>query len=167
MRILVVSASKHEATAEIADAIAQELAALGHTTRHEPAQSADIGDAEVVVLGSAVYMSRWMAHAREFAERHAGELAVLPTWVFSVGLAGAEADEPTTVEPKVVAAVDPVGTATFPGRIEPELLNLRERSVTRLVRAPQGDLRDWDAVRAFARRIDAECTEHLAPGESR
>ena len=161
MRILVVSASKHAATAEIADAITEELVSLGHAARHATAESADVGDAEAVVLGSAVYMSRWMAAAREFAERHAAALAVLPTWVFSVGLAGADANEPVKVEPKVVAAVDPVGTATFAGRIDPALLNLRERSVTRLVSAPQGDLRDWDAVRAFARRIDAELTEHL------
>ncbi len=161
MRILVVSASKHAATAEIADAIATELESLGHVARHEPAESADVRDAEAVVLGSAVYMSRWMGHARDFAERHAAALAALPTWLFSVGLAGAEADEPAAIEPKIVAAVDPVGTATFAGRIDPSLLNLRERSVTRLVSAPQGDLRDWDAVRAFARRIAAELTEHL------
>jgi len=161
MRILVVSASKHAATAEIADAVAAELAGLGHAVRHEPAASAQIDDAEAVVLGSAVYMSRWMAPARDFAERNAAALATLPRWVSSVGLAGAEADEPATVEPRVVAAVDPVGTATFPGRILPELLNLRERSVTRLVKAPQGDLRDWDAVRAFARRVDAEIAEHM------
>ena len=165
MRILVVSASKHSATSEIAAAIATELESLGHAVRHEPAASADVGDAEAVVLGSAVYMSRWMAHARDFAERHAAELATLPTWVFSVGLAGAEADEPEKVEPRIIAAVDPVGTATFTGRIDPALLNIRERSVTRLVKAPQGDLRDWEAVSAFARRIDAELTEHLTPDQ--
>lgn len=161
MRILVVSASKHAATAEIADVIVEELQSLGHAARHEPAESAMVGDAEAVVLGSAVYMSRWMAHARDFAERYAAALAALPTWLFSVGLAGAEADEPAAIEPKLVAAVDPVGATTFAGRINPALLSLPERPVTRLVQAPQGDLRDWDAVRTFARRIDAELAEHL------
>lgn len=161
MRILVVAATRHSSSVEIADAIAAELTARGHTVRREPIETAEVGDAEAVVLGSAVYMSRWMAPARDFAERNAAALAVLPTWVFSVGLAGAEADEPQRVEPRVVAAVDPVGTATFPGRLDPALLTLRERSVTRLTRAPQGDLRDWDAVRAWARRIDADLREHL------
>ena len=161
MRILVVSASKHAATTEIADVIVQELQSLGHAVRHEPAESADVGDAEAVVLGSAVYMSRWLGQARDFAERHAAALAALPTWLFSVGLAGAEADEPAAVEPRLTAAVDPVGATTFAGRIDPALLSLRERSVTRLVGAPQGDQRDWDAVRGFARRVDAELAEHL------
>ncbi len=165
MRILVVAASKHSSTAEIADAIAAELEGAGHAVRREPIETAQVEDAEAVVLGSAVYMSRWIAGARDFAERHAAALATLPTWVFSVGLAGAAADEPATVEARLVAAVDPVGSAVFAGRLDPAVLSLRERSVTRLTRAPEGDLRDWDDVRRWARLIDAELTEHLAtPG---
>lgn len=161
MKILVVAASKHSATAEIADAIAAELESLGHAVRREPIESATTDGVDAVVLGSAVYMSRWMGPARDFADRHRAALAVLPTWVFSVGLAGAQADEPRTVEAKVVGAIDPIGTQTFTGRIDPALLTLRERSVTRMVKAPQGDLRDWDAVRGWARQIHASLSEHL------
>lgn len=163
MRILVVAASKHSSTAEIADAIAEELEGCGHAVRREPIETADVGDAEAVVLGSAVYMSRWMGPARAFAERHTAALATLPTWVFSVGLAGFAADEPETVEPRLYAAVDPVGSSAFPGRLAPAMLSLRERSVTRLTHAPEGDQRDWDAVRQWARRIDADLREHLTP----
>lgn len=161
MEILVVAASKHSATAEIADAIAVELESLGHAARREPIESATPDGADAVVLGSAVYMSRWMGQARDFAERHATALAALPTWVFSVGLAGAEADEPRTVEEKLVQAIDPIGTQSFSGRIDPALLNLRERSVTRMVKAPQGDLRDWSEVERWARQIHDALTEHL------
>ena len=161
MKILVVAASKHSATAEIADAIAAELASLGHAARREPIESATTDGFDAVVLGSAVYMSRWMAPARDFADRHRAALAVLPTWVFSVGLAGAQADEPATVEAKLIRAIDPIGTQTFAGRIDPALLTLRERSVTRMVKAPQGDLRDWAAVRAWAGQIHGALTEHL------
>ncbi|HLT85346.1 MAG TPA: flavodoxin domain-containing protein [Phototrophicaceae bacterium] len=163
MRILVVAASKHSSTAEVADTIGAELESLGHAVRREPAGSAEAGDAEAVVLGSAVYMSRWMAQAREFAERNAAALAALPTWVFSVGLAGAEADDPLRIERAVLAGVDPVGATVFSGRLDPAVLNLRERSVTRLTKAPEGDLRDWTAIRAWARLIDRELREHLAP----
>lgn len=163
MRILVVAASKHSSTAEVADTIGAELESLGHAVRREPVETAEVGDAEAVVLGSAVYMSRWMGPARDFAERNAAALAAVPTWVFSVGLAGAEADDPLRVEGKVLAAVDPVGAATFDGRLDPAALNLRERSVTRLTRAPEGDLRDWSAIRGWARTIDRELREHLAP----
>ncbi|WP_413450479.1 flavodoxin domain-containing protein [Georgenia phoenicis] len=164
MRILVVAASKHSSTAEVADAIGAQLESLGHAVRREPLESAEIGDAEVVVLGSAVYMSRWMAPAREFAERNAAALAAAPTWVFSVGLAGAEADDPLRIEAKVLEGVDPVGATVFNGRIDSSVLSLRERSVTRLTKAPEGDLRDWDAIRAWARSIDADLREHLGAG---
>lgn len=164
MRILVVAASKHSSTAEVADAIGTELESLGHAVRREPVETAEVGDAEAVVLGSAVYMSRWMGPARDFAERDAAALAAVPTWVFSVGLAGAEADDPLRIEAKVLDGVSPVGATVFNGRIDSAMLSLRERSVTRLTKAPEGDLRDWDAVRAWARSIDAELTEHLTAG---
>ncbi|PYF99781.1 menaquinone-dependent protoporphyrinogen oxidase [Georgenia satyanarayanai] len=163
MRILVVAASKHSSTSEVADTIGAELESLGHAVRREPAGTAEVGDAEAVVLGSAVYMSRWMGPARDFAERNAAALAAVPTWVFSVGLAGAEADDPLRIEKAVLSGVDPVGAATFDGRLDPAVLNLRERSVTRLTRAPEGDQRDWTAIRAWAGTIDRELREHLAP----
>ncbi|WP_152191972.1 flavodoxin domain-containing protein [Georgenia satyanarayanai] len=164
MRILVVAASKHSSTTEVADLIGTELGSLGHDVRREPVETAETGDAEAVVLGSAVYMSRWMAPARDFAERNAAVLAAVPTWVFSVGLVGAEADDPLRIEEKVLDKVSPVGAAAFTGRLDSAILSLRERSVTRLTQAPEGDQRDWHAVRAWARSIDAELREHLAAG---
>lgn len=155
MRILVVAATKYRSTGEIADAIAVELGSRGHDVRREPITEATIGDAQAVVLGSAVYMSRWMADARVFASQHAEQLAQLPVWMFSVGLAGIEADDPATVESSLVADIAPVGAAAFAGRLDEAVLGLRERSVVRLTRAPKGDLRDWDAVRSWAGGIDA------------
>lgn len=153
MRILVVAATKHESTGEVADAIAAELESLGHDVRREPIAEAEIGDAEAVVLGSAVYMGRWMADARVFASQNTDRLAAMPVWMFSVGLAGIDADDPAKVESNIVASIAPAGAVAFSGRLDEEALGLRERSVARLTRAPKGDLRDWTAIRTWAGQI--------------
>lgn len=155
MRILVVAATKHASTGEVADAIAAELEELGHEVRREPIAGAQVADAEAVVIGSAVYMSRWMADARVFASQQMERLKSLPVWMFSVGLAGTDADDPAKVESNLVAGIGPVDAVGFAGRLDESVLALRERSVVRLTRAPMGDLRDWDAIRAWARSINS------------
>ena len=89
MTVLVAYASKHGSTAGIAEAIADAL------TDHEVKAEAksvdtieDLGPYEAVILGSAVYAGSWMKDAVTFAERHAGELARMPVWLFSSGPLG-------------------------------------------------------------------------------
>lgn len=44
----------------------------------------------------------------------------------------------------------------FAGKLERSRLSFIERFVTRVVKAPEGDFRDWDAVRAWAGEIAAD-----------
>ena len=65
MRVLVVAASKHGSTAEIATALGEALARRGITTAVADAEKvADIEDHDAFVLGSAVYAGRWRKAAR-------------------------------------------------------------------------------------------------------
>lgn len=41
----------------------------------------------------------------------------------------------------------------LPGKIDKAALGFGERAIVAALRAPVGDFRDWDAVRAFADRI--------------
>lgn len=47
-----------------------------------------VGGYDAVVLGSAVYVGRWLEPARELVDAHAEELAARPTWLFSSGPIG-------------------------------------------------------------------------------
>jgi menaquinone-dependent protoporphyrinogen oxidase len=70
MTVLVTAASKHGATLEIAEAIARvldEQDASAELVRIDDVQ--DLGRYDAVVLGSAVYMGRWIEPARKFVER--------------------------------------------------------------------------------------------------
>lgn len=161
----MVVASKHHATEEIGDVIVEELRAAGHEARRlAPAEVRSLAGVDAVVLGSAVYMTQWMEPARAFVQHWSEELHRLPVWTFSCGLAGVASGE--VLDPEralpVLRSVDPIDHVTFRGRLDPAILGLRERSVVRTGSAPEGDFREWDRIRAWARGIAAQLVEHLA-----
>lgn len=156
MRILITAASKHGATQEIAEAIAQRLESRGHhTTVQAPDSVTSVADYDAVVLGSAVYITQWMSSAHQFVKRFQADLLARPFWAFSVGMSGVpkhQPQDPMRIGP-VMEHVDAVDHRTFPGRYKPELLTLRERSIGRLAGAVEGDFRDWASVEAWADSI--------------
>lgn len=157
-RVLVVVASRHGATREIGQAIADRLAGspAGLTAVALPVeQRPDPRAFTAVVLGSAVYLGHWLDPARAYAAEHAAVLRERPVWLFSSGPIG-EPPFPAD-EPYDVAAVQTLTGArahrTFPGRLDRERLNFRERAMVTALRAPLGDFRDWAAVGEFADEI--------------
>jgi len=47
----------------------------------------------------------------------------------------------------------------FAGKLDKQSLGLAERFVTRVVQAPEGDFRDWQAIRDWARSIAASLNQ--------
>jgi menaquinone-dependent protoporphyrinogen oxidase len=151
-RVLVVAASRHGSTEEIARAIAARLGgpAPGLAAMAVPVeQDPDPRPFAAVVLGSAVYMGRWLEPARSYAAAHAAALRGRPVWLFSSG---------------------PIGEPPFPPD-EPHdaapLLRLTgARAMVTAMRAPLGDFRSWDAVRSWADAIGGELagSPALLPG---
>ena len=157
--VRIAVASRHGATAEIAEAIAKELRAHGHTAAVVNAEECDgFADADAVVLGSAVYMGRWMKSARELVDEHAEELSGRPVWLFSSGPIG-EPPKPEEEAENVAEAVAATGAREhmiFNGRLDPGILTRRERLVVRALKVPTGDFRDWESIREWARSIAAD-----------
>jgi menaquinone-dependent protoporphyrinogen oxidase len=167
MHVLVVSQTHHGATREIADMIGATIAARGIATDIRDVSNVDdLAGYDAVVLGSAVYMGRWMKPARTFVRRHEDELRVRPAWLFSSGPVGAPADdgrEPVQIE-DVVAAIAPRGHRVFGGRLERSRLGMFERAVAHVVRAPDGDFRDWGAIEDWAAGIADELEAETLSG---
>jgi menaquinone-dependent protoporphyrinogen oxidase len=150
MRVLVAVATRHEATYELAGAIATALALRGLDVVTERVEGAELRGVDAVVLGSAIYMGRWLDPARHFAEAHASELRELPTWLFSSGPLG---HPPKPDDLDLHALVQLVGARehrVFPGKLDRSALGVGERVVTRVVHAPYGDYRDQEQVRSWA-----------------
>jgi menaquinone-dependent protoporphyrinogen oxidase len=80
----------------------------------------------------------------------------MPVWLFSSGPIGKDDPKPKG-DPKQVAGLmektKARGHRIFAGEVDKSKLGFAERAVTRVVGAPEGDFRDWDAIRAWAGEI--------------
>ena len=170
-RVLVVVASRHGATAEIGRELARSLSSPSGESGKLAAvaipasQLPDPSAFDAVILGSAVYAGRWLDHALEYAAHHAVALRLRPVWLFSSGPIGEPPyppDEPHDVAP-ISALTGARAHRVCPGRLDPSLLGFGERAMATAMRAPVGDFRDWDAVRAWATEIAEELTDRPVP----
>ena len=167
MRVLVTAASRHGATAEIAEAIARGLATYGlDASARAIDEVGSLDEYDAVVLGSAVYMGRWMNSARDFAESIGRSLVPRTVWLFSSGPLGdpdhlKPEGDPVDVAP-LIATTQARGHRVLAGRLDRARLNFREKAVAIGVRAPDGDFRDWEAIDAFAAEIASDLSGQTA-----
>jgi menaquinone-dependent protoporphyrinogen oxidase len=169
MHVLVVHASKHGSTVGIAQTIGSRLVERGHQVTIFDAEAADEVDraelrrCDAAVVGSAVYGGHWLKPARHFVDHHLTLLQDHPVWLFSSGPLGDRPppeDDPIEVK-RIERMVHAEDHRTFPGALDPAELNLAERAVAKVVRAPAGDFRDLEAARAWADEI-ADALDALA-----
>jgi menaquinone-dependent protoporphyrinogen oxidase len=167
-RLLVAFASKHGATAEIAEAIADELRNAGlDVDCREAGDVKDLTGYEAVVLGSAVYMKRWQHDARRLLHQHREELAARALWIFSSGPFGEHPDLTWAEPPKVVNQAEQLGVrdhVVFGGRLPLQPRGFIEKAMVRDTPAEVADLRDWGEIRRWARTIAAEVRVGRGPG---
>ncbi len=159
--ILVAYATKHGATAEIAQRIAAVLRAAGFTADPVDLESGpELAGYGAVVLGSAVYMGGWRKEAADFLKHNEPALAGLPVWLFSSGPTGQGDPVALTKGWRFPDALLPIAVrigvrdmALFGGDLEKENLGFLEKMVIKGVHAPLGDYRDWPAIEAWAAGI--------------
>jgi menaquinone-dependent protoporphyrinogen oxidase len=156
MRVLVTAASKHGATVEIAEAIADSMSAAGAAAAVVPPEEVDsLEGYDAVVIGSAVYAGRWLEPAKDLVSRLGDELGRRPVWLFSSGPLG---DPPKPEEDPVDvgdlrAATGAREHAVFAGKLDRATLGFGEKAIVLALRAPEGDFRDWDRIRGWARDV--------------
>lgn len=154
MKILVTAASRHGSTEDVAAAIARVLRLRGLDAEEvPPADVDDLTPYDAVVVGSAVYASRWLPAASAFVDRFGVPLASRPVWLFSSGPIGVP---PALVEPNMATVMATTGARehrVFAGRIDQQDLTPAELASVRAVHAPDGDYRDWAAITEWATEI--------------
>lgn len=175
MNVLVAYASRHGATAGIAERIAADLRAAGLEAEVSPVtEVGDVTAYDAFVIGGAAYMFHWLKDATTFAKRHRATLAGAPVWLFSSGPLGTdlvdkegrdvlETGRPKEFE-KLVSTLRPRGERVFFGAWDPSAppVGVAERMM-HLAPAgkdamPAGDFRDWPAIDAWAAEIAADLT---------
>jgi menaquinone-dependent protoporphyrinogen oxidase len=164
-KILVTAASKHGSTLDIIDSIARRLTAHGHDVVDRTVDEVgDVAGFDAAIIGSGIYVGRWMSEALTFVTQHAEELRRLPVWLFSSGPLGdppLPAGDPTDVA-GLVQMVGARGHRVFRGRLDGGQLGLGEKVIVAAVRAPKGDFRDFSVIEAWADEI-ADVLDHELP----
>lgn len=154
-RVLVAYATKMGSTREIAEVIGEEFARAGFEADIRPVgEVADVRPYAAVVLGSALYMTRWRREAVRFLKRNAVALAERPTWLFHSGPLGEkDAKAPQPAPPNVRRWAGRIGLeepTTFGGRLdEAHADGLIAKGMAR--KGLGGDFRDFDEIRGWAR----------------
>lgn len=167
MRALVVYASAHGSTREIAERLGGVLAERGVQVDVRSVESVESVDElegyDAFVLGSAVHDQKWLPPARDFVHGHALALAGRPVWLFSVGMPGAlrwplslfaMAEEPKLLV-QFEGVVEPVGHRLFSGVVAADHLPRTGRLLFRAIGGRYGDYRDWPEIEAWAAQIAA------------
>jgi menaquinone-dependent protoporphyrinogen oxidase len=158
MRVLVTSASKYGATGEIAQAIGEVLSEHGLDATVLPCERVDTVDGyDAVVLGSAVYAGHWRKPARALVERSGDALAARPVWLFSSGPIGdppKPEEDPVDVA-EILAATRAREHRVFAGKLVRKQLSFGDKAIAVALRVPEGDFRDWAAIKGWAAEIAA------------
>jgi menaquinone-dependent protoporphyrinogen oxidase len=157
MNILIIAASKHGSTREIAETIGAELNQTGHQAQvYDAKQAPDPIGYDAVVIGSAIYMGSWMSEARDYVSDNQAALNDLPVWLFSSGPLGAENPQPTeppTQLDELMGQTNARDHQIFVGKLDKASLGMGEKLIAKAVKAPYGDFRDWPAIRAWTSDI--------------
>lgn len=173
MNVLVAYATRHGATAGIAEHIAATLTDHGLSAEARPVEAVERLDGyDAVVLGGAAYMFHWLKPAVRFAKKHHAELSSRPVWLFSSGPIGTDrvdAEGNNVLEgarPKefdeLTDLLKPRGEQVFFGAYDPEAapIGIGERLTRHIPAArdgfPAGDFREWETISAWAEQIAAD-----------
>lgn len=155
-RVLVAFGSRHGSTEEIALEIGRQLAEDGCVPT---VRSADLVTSasgyDAFVIGSGVYMGRWLSAAREMLARHRDVLRTKPVWLFSSGPLGypPRPENDGTDAANAALELGAIESRRFGGRLDRSMLSFTERATVRLVGAEEGDFRDWEVIRGWAAGI--------------
>jgi menaquinone-dependent protoporphyrinogen oxidase len=162
MTVLVVWESKHGSTADIALAIGEVLRGRGlRVDLREVASAPNDVKFDAYVIGSAVYAGHWLKRIKQYVRDNREVLLSHRVWLFSSGPIGhpPKPHEPPVDLTQLMADAAPRDHMIFAGKLDKAKLSFAERAIATALRAPEGDFRDWDEIRAWAAQIADELTK--------
>jgi menaquinone-dependent protoporphyrinogen oxidase len=164
MKRLIAYASMCGSTQEVAE----RIGALLPDTDVLPIEAVDdVARYDAVIIGSAIRAGSWLPEAAQFVTRHQEALAARPVALFTVCMTLAE---DTPENRAIVAAytdpirklITPVDEAFFAGVMNKGKLSRPTRLMISLMKVPEGDYRDWDAISDWAASVQEKLTPQPA-----
>ncbi len=162
--VLVTYATRYGSTQEVAEKVAATLRESGLAVDVQPAkQVRSLAGYRAVVLGAPLYIGSWLKDAQRFLTQHQAALEKLPVALFSLGPTRADeglAEVRASLDAQVgkYPWLKPVAVELFGGKYDPDKLRfpdtiLKIIPASPLHGAPASDIRDWDAIRAWANSL--------------
>jgi menaquinone-dependent protoporphyrinogen oxidase len=162
-RILVAYASEYGSTAGVAEAIGKELCTKGASVDVRLAKKVtNLSPYRAVIVGSPVYRGKWMPETIKFLKENSEILSKIPVAYFVVCMTMQNPTEEN--RRKALAYLDPVGHSVpqvkpvkiglFAGALHYDKLSWLMRKIIKSKGSPEGDFRDWDAIRTWAAHLD-------------
>ena len=162
MKILVAYATKAGSTAEVAAEIGRVIEIQGGCKVDVRAvgELSSVDGYDAAIVGSGIRAGKWLPEAIEFVEKYKDALTQIPVALFTVCLT---LSEDTEENRRTVAAyldpvremVQPVDVGLFAGMMDSSKLPFILRLMMKKMKSPEGDFRDWEAIRAWAGQVRA------------
>jgi len=163
-KILIAYASEFGTTSEVAVAIGDVLCQEGNTVETKWVKNVkNLNDYDAVIIGSAIQYDCWMPEAAEFVTANQDTLRKLPVAYFFTCLVLSMQNEKAekkamTISDKLYALVPqvkPVSVGRFAGVLDYSKMSfftlLFFKVMLSILGVKEGDYRDWDAIRAWAK----------------
>ncbi len=157
--ILLAYATRYGSTQEVAETITTALRQAGLKVDIQPMREVKtLDDYDAVVLGAAIYSTKWHPDAHQFLSQHQEALRQRLVVIFALGplsnsdTAMRNSRRQLDKELAKYPWLKPVAVEMFAGKYDPSKpgLGFFERLL------PARDRRDWDAIRAWANALPAQ-----------
>jgi menaquinone-dependent protoporphyrinogen oxidase len=161
--VLVAYATRYGSTQEVAEAVTETLRKSGLEVEMQPMKKVrTLEGYRAVVLGAALYMYRWHKDARRFLSRHRKALVELPVAIFALGPVKDPPDEEEwrnshdQLDSELAKHpwLKPVAVEILGGKFDPALLRFPLNVFAGS--EPASDIRDWEAIGAWAGDLAAK-----------
>ena len=153
---LLAYATRFGSTQEVAETVAASLREAGLKVDLQLMRQVEsLDQVEAVVLGAAIYNTKWHAEAHQFVARHQATLMQRPVAIFTLGplssSTAAKRNSRRQLDKELAKYrwLKPVAVEVFAGKYDPKKpgMGFFERLL------PARDYRDWEAIRAWANTL--------------
>jgi menaquinone-dependent protoporphyrinogen oxidase len=158
-KILVAYATGYGSTGEVAKAIGQVISEEGaEVDVRSVKEIKELSSYDAIILGSAIRVGKPLGKAVKFVEKHKEYLNQVPFACFAVCLTMKEDTEDNRqmvmsyLKP-ITEKVKPVDAGLFGGMVETGKLSFIHRMMIKAVKAPEGDFRDFNLIRSWAKEV--------------
>lgn len=161
---IIIVGSEYGSTYEIADRLCDEFIRKKlPTVIAYPEDITSLEGYDVIILGSAVYLGKWVKPMRKFVDTFSDELLKKTCYLFSSGPVGKplkpEYSKAVSIN-EIIRKTDAKEHKLFSGKLNKSYLRMSEKMITTALHIKEGDYRNWKEIKSWAKHIATQEMRH-------